>query len=133
MPSPQRVQPLWTLSALTIPEREEFLARLLASLDATVMPANTQVDIVYNSDVREGRFEIEKRIQAMAKKLPVTVHFTGGEVSIASGRALQLNSCKTPLVAFVDDDVTLHDDVLSAIERTMRDVPLGLGCASPTT
>jgi hypothetical protein len=118
-------RPLWTITALTIPEREPYLKKLLTSIDATPLDAPAEVLIVYNTDVREGYYDIEERIRGCSK-LPLTVLFNGGDACIASGRALQLNSCKTPLVCFVDDDVTLHGDVFPALAAALRAYPLGL-------
>jgi hypothetical protein len=116
--------PRWTLSVLTIPEREPYLTRLLRSLDPAVP---LQVDVIYNRALPPGEHDaIEARLQALAPAIPVEVYFNPVDTSIAGGRALQLSVCKTALVAFVDDDLSLHGDTLAAAEEAVRRLPLAI-------
>ncbi|MCS6807818.1 MAG: hypothetical protein RML40_02520 [Bacteroidota bacterium] len=40
------------------------------------------------------------------------------------GRNFQLNLCKTSLIAFIDDDVTLHGYVFAGILNVLRSLPI---------
>jgi glycosyltransferase involved in cell wall biosynthesis len=118
--------PRWTFTMLTIPSRVEYLGRLLQSL--AVLPAAQpfEVVIVYNSATEEEPMAVEQRIRAMAPSLPVRVYINSTDPTIGGGRRVQLSVCRTPLVAFIDDDLTLHGDVLRAIEDTLRARPVGI-------
>jgi hypothetical protein len=119
-------RPRWTLSVLTIPQREAYLAQLLQSLSTARLPAGTIVDVVYNWDTRERPFDVERRVRRAARGLDVRVHFNTQRPTIGGGRIQQLNHCKTPLVAFIDDDITVHGDVLGVLESTLRTQPVGV-------
>ncbi len=118
--------PRWTFSLLTIPSRVEFLGRLLESLAA--LPGRTafEVVVVYNSASEEEPLAIESRIRALAPSLSVRVYVNATDPTIGGGRRTQLAVCRTPLVAFVDDDLTLHGNVLAGIEQVLRTQPLGI-------
>ena len=116
---------LLTLSILTIPEREEYLRRLLASVRA-LGGEPPRVDVVYNRALDRALSDAVERIRAYAPELRVEVYFNAGETSIVAGRNLQLSVCRTPLIAFVDDDLTLHGDIVPAIFDTLGAHPLGL-------
>lgn len=118
------VVPRWTISVLTIPEREGFLTQLLSSIARLPQSPTLVVDVVYNRDIREDTNEVERRLARLQPQLNVRVHFNHMNPTIGGGRALQLNQCRTPLVAFVDDDLTLHGDVLGTVETLMRRLPL---------
>ncbi|QJR36592.1 glycosyltransferase family 2 protein [Gemmatimonas groenlandica] len=111
---------------LTIPSRVEYIARLLQSLAA--MPSAERVDVVviFNAATDEEPLAIEQRIRAMAPSLPIRVYVNSNEPSIGSGRRMQLSVCRTPLVAFIDDDLTVHGDIIGTIEDTLRSTPLGI-------
>jgi hypothetical protein len=118
--------PRWTISLLTIPSREEYLAKFMRSLADVDLPPGTAIDVVYNQDTRESPARVEARIRKFAPRLRVNVHFNQTSPSIGSGRAQQLNHCKTPLIVFCDDDLTLHGEVFATVERTLREHPLAI-------
>ncbi|HCT55734.1 MAG TPA: hypothetical protein DGD08_00835 [Gemmatimonas aurantiaca] len=118
--------PRWTFSILTIPSRIEFLERLLQSLASLPATPAFEVIVVHNAASEEEPLAIEARIRALAPTLPVRVYVNSTDATIGGGRRVQLAVCRTPLVAFVDDDLTLHGDVLSSIEETLRAHPLGI-------
>jgi hypothetical protein len=115
----------WTISLLTIPSREKYLGTFLSSLREIDLPGGTQVDVVYNQDTREAPAGVERRLRSLGRGLAVSVHFNTLEPTIASGRAQQLNHCKTPLLVFCDDDLTLHGSIFATIEETLRRLPVG--------
>jgi hypothetical protein len=115
-----------TFSILTIPEREPYLKKLLRSIDAMRLTAPPRVDIVYNRPLDDSLSDVTERIRAFASGLLVEVYFNAGETTIGAGRNLQLSVCRTPLIAFVDDDLTLHDDIVPALLQTLAQHPLGL-------
>ena len=116
----------WTISMLTIPGREEYLQRLLCSLGDARVDRHAQIDIVYNWDARESPAEIERRILRHCKGLPVRVTFNTVDPSIVGGRAQQLNACRTPLICFIDDDISVHGDLIGTFEETLSQSPLGV-------
>lgn len=118
--------PRWTFTMLTIPSRVEYLGRLLQSLAAMPTKQKFEVVIVYNAATREEPLAVEARIRAMAPTLNVRVYVNATDTTIGGGRRVQLSVCRTPLVAFIDDDLTLHGDLLGAIEDTLRTHPLGI-------
>ncbi len=115
-----------TFSILTIPERESYLKGLLASIDAMRLDPPPRVDIVYNRPLEGFLGDVIDRIRELAGALPVEVYFNAGETSIGAGRNLQLSVCRTPLIAFVDDDLSLHDDIVPALLDTLAQQPLAL-------
>jgi hypothetical protein len=119
-------RPRWTVTALTLPQRETYLRRLIESINAAAPKDGAEILIVYNARTSENPFDIETRIQRYSRDLPVSVHVNGREPTIAAGRNLQLTLCKSPLVCFVDDDITIHGDIFPAIEDAMRSLPVGL-------
>ncbi len=118
--------PRWTFSLLTIPSRVEFLGRLLESLASLPAQPAFEVVVVHNSVSEEEPLAIEARIRALAPTLPIRVYVNSTDPTIGGGRRVQLAVCRTPLVAFVDDDLTLHGDILAGIERVLREKPLGI-------
>lgn len=118
--------PRWTFTMLTIPSRVEYLARLLQSM--AQMPSANRVDVivVFNAATDEEPLAVERRIRAMAPSLSIRVYVNSTEPSIGSGRRMQLAVCRTPLVAFIDDDLTVHGDIIGTIEETLRTKPLGI-------
>lgn len=117
---------LWTFTMLTIPAREQYLANLLSSIAALPTRARCEIVVVYNAATKEEHSAIEQRICAMAPMLPIRVYLNSTDPTIGGGRRLQLSVCRTPLVAFVDDDLTLHGDVLGTIESALSSRPLGI-------
>lgn len=115
-----------TLSILTIPEREDYLRRLLASVVALGVDPPPRVDIVYNRPLDDAVGDVSARIRSLAPDLPVEVYFNAGDTSIVGGRNLQLSVCRTPIIAFVDDDLTLHGDVVAGLLDTLAAHPLAL-------
>ena len=116
----------WTISMLTIPGREEYLQRLLSSLGEARADRNAQIDVVYNWDARESPADIERKILKYSKGLPVRVTFNTVDPSIVGGRAQQLNACRTPLICFIDDDISVHGDLMGMLEETLVHSPLGI-------
>lgn len=116
----------WTITALTIPGREDYLRKLIESLDAQDIPGGGRVLVVFNRAIREELARVESRIQSWARRVPVDVFFNNGDPTISGGRNYQLNLAKSPLVCFVDDDCTLHDDVMGTLDDALRRVPAGL-------
>lgn len=118
--------PRWTISVLTIPSREAHLANLLASLVDARLPSDTVIDVVYNWDTTEKPQVVERRLQRVGRGLDINVHFNSERPTIGAGRTRQLNHCKTTLVAFVDDDVTVHGEILQVLERELQRSPVGI-------
>jgi hypothetical protein len=118
--------PRWTFTLLTIPSRVEYLSRLLQSMAAMPTRQKFEVVIVYNAATEDEPLAVEARIRAMAPSLNLRVYVNATDTSIGGGRRVQLSVCRTPLVAFIDDDLTLHGDILGAIEDTLRAHPLGI-------
>jgi glycosyltransferase involved in cell wall biosynthesis len=116
----------WTFTLLTIPSRVEYLARLLHSMASLPTDVPFEVVIVHNADTKEEPLAVEARIRAMAPSLNLRVYVNATDATIGGGRRVQLSVCRTPLVAFLDDDLTLHGDLLGAIEQTLRGFPLGI-------
>ena len=119
-------RPRWTLSILTIPRREPYLAHLLESLGESRLPRGTVIEVVYNWDTRERPHDVVRRLRRVGRGLEVNVHFNTHRPTIGSGRIQQLNHCKTPLMAFIDDDLTVHGDLLGVLEEQMRSQPVGI-------
>ena len=115
-----------TISILTIPERSQYLQRLLESIIALKTDTLPHVNVVYNCRVDGALSEVEARIRSFVPQLPVDVYFNAADPTIVSGRNLQLSLCRTPLIAFVDDDITLHGDIIPAILDTLASHPLAL-------
>lgn len=122
----QESGPLWTISMLTIPSRETYLRQLLASLTALEARDRFEVTVVYNAATTEEPFAIEQRIQRLAPTLKLRVYVNTTDLSIGGGRRVQLSVCRTPLIAFVDDDLTIHGDVFGALEEALRTRALGI-------
>ncbi|HEX4934406.1 MAG TPA: glycosyltransferase [Gemmatimonadaceae bacterium] len=121
-----RTPPRWTLSVLTIPKREAYLAQLLASLGDARLPRGTVVDVVYNWDTRERPHDVVRRLRKAPRGLEVNIHFNTQRPTIGSGRIQQLNHCKTPLLAINDDVVTVHGDLLGVLEERLQRLPVGI-------
>ena len=119
-------RPAWSVTMLTLPDREPNLLRLLAGLVQAGADESTEVVVVYNAPPREPREAIVRRLRAAAGGPRVRVRFNHGRCTIAEGRNLQLALCRAPLVCFVDDDVTLHGPVLPVLEAALRAHPVAL-------
>jgi hypothetical protein len=115
-----------TFSILTIPERERYLQQLLRSIASLSVDRPPRVDIVYNRPLDDSLSDVTERISRLATGLPVEVYFNAGETTIGAGRNLQLSVCRTPLIAFIDDDLTLHDDIVPALLDTLATHPVGM-------
>ncbi len=118
--------PLWTFTVLTIPSREEYLTQLLQSLAALEGSSKFEVVVIYNATTPQEPSDIEHRIQKLVPSLKVRVYINSAEPTIGGGRRVQLAVCRTPLVAFVDDDLTLHGDILGALEDALISRPMGI-------
>jgi glycosyltransferase involved in cell wall biosynthesis len=117
-------RPRWTISILTIPERESYLKTLLASIAALPGAAGLVVDVIYNRDTREAPTDVEERVRGLVTGLQLNVYFNPTNPTIGAARIQQLNHCKTPLVAFLDDDLTLHGDAIASVEEELRRLPV---------
>jgi len=117
---------LWTISMLTIPKREPYLQQLLSSLASLGSRDRFEVTVVYNAATAEEPLVIEQRIRRMAPTLALRVYVNTTDPTIGGGRRVQLAVCRTPLIAFVDDDLTLHGDVFGALEEALRTRALGI-------
>jgi glycosyltransferase involved in cell wall biosynthesis len=123
----RRRSPVWTISVLTIPQREPYLRRLFDSLRSLrFRRTRWELSLVYNWDTDEEPYDVERRLRKLGKGLPLSVHFNVRNPSIIGGRIQQLALCKSPLICFIDDDVTLHGDILDVLEERLREHPLGL-------
>lgn len=118
--------PVLTFSILTIPEREQYLRRLFASIAALDGGASARVDVIYNRPLEGALSDAIARIRDEAPTLPIDVYFNAGETSISAGRNLQLSVCRTPVIAFVDDDLSLHGSVVPSILDTLDAHPVAL-------
>jgi hypothetical protein len=116
--------PLWTISILTIPGREEHLQRLLQSLRHD--GSRAVLHVVYNKPIRQELASTERQIKSWAEQQQVEVYFNNGDPSISGGRNFQLNLVKTPLVCFIDDDLTTEAPILDVLEETMQRTPAAL-------
>lgn len=117
--------PLWTITILTIPGREEHLKRLLHSL-AQHTSSRVVIHLVYNRSIRDDLHELERKLKSWAPGQTVEVFFNNGDPTISGGRNFQLNLVKSPLVCFIDDDITLDGAVLSSLENVLRTRPVAL-------
>lgn len=117
--------PLWTITILTIPGREAHLKRLLQSL-AQDTGSRPIIQLVYNRPIRDDLHEVERQLKSWAPGQRIEVYFNNGDPTISGGRNFQLNLVKTPLVCFIDDDITLEGAVLSALESALRARPVAL-------
>jgi len=114
----KRKSPVWTLCVLTIPQREPYLERLFDSLrKLRLRRSRWELLLVYNWDTQEEPYAIERRLLKLGKGLPLMVNFNVRNPSIIGGRIQQLALCKSPLICFIDDDVTLHGDILDVLEE----------------
>jgi hypothetical protein len=118
--------PAWSVTMLTLPDREPHLMRLLAGLRAAGADEATEVVVVYNAPARERRAAIIRRLKLAAPGLHLRVHFNQGRCTIAEGRNVQLALCRAPLVCFVDDDLTLHGPVFATLAGALRAHPVAL-------
>jgi glycosyltransferase involved in cell wall biosynthesis len=116
----------WTISILTIPQRESYVKQLVESLADARLTRQAALSIVYNWDSRESPAVVERRLRALCGRVPVDVSFNTSNPTIVSGRNQQLNACKTPLICFLDDDVTVSGDLLGAFSEALRREPLGI-------
>ncbi|MCC6316480.1 MAG: glycosyltransferase [Gemmatimonadaceae bacterium] len=116
----------WTISVLTIPSRETYVQALVESLAAARVTRHADVSIVYNWDSPEPPSTIEQRLRRACRGVPIEVSFNTTKPTIAAGRQQQLNACKTPLICFIDDDVTVHGDLVATMERGLQAQPLGI-------
>lgn len=126
MSAASNTQPLWTITVLTIPSREEYLGNLLQSLTTIEGKDRFEVTVIYNAPTTEEPSEIEQRVRQLSGDMNVRVYINNTDLSIGGGRRVQLAVCRTPLIMFVDDDLTLHGDILGAVEDALRTRPIGI-------
>lgn len=122
----RHADPLWTVSVLTIPSRELYLRQLLDSLAELDAPDRFEVTVVYNAATSEEPQSIEQRIQHLAPSLRVRVYVNTTDPTIGGGRRMQLSVCRTSLITFIDDDLTVHGDAFGALEEALRTRSLGV-------
>ena len=118
--------PRWTITALTIPGREPFLRRLLESAEHAGLAPRTRFHVIYNKPIRDDLAEVEREFQSWTRRYQVDVFFNNRDPTISGGRNFQLNLVKTPLVCFVDDDITFDGKVFDALEAAMRQRDVGM-------
>lgn len=118
--------PVWTVTVLTIPQREHYLAQLFDSLGALRWRKPWELLVVYNWECPEEPYAVEKRLRRLARGLPLTVSFNTQQSTIIGGRMQQLALCKSPLICFLDDDLSVHGDAFAVIEEKLRALPLGI-------
>jgi hypothetical protein len=111
---------------LTLPSRVEYLGRLLASLEEVVGTVPAEVHVLYNHADGTPSASVQAELRRLAGGLPLRVEGARGSPTIAAGRNHLLAACRTPLICFLDDDVTLHGDVLPTLERALGAHPLAL-------
>ncbi|TAN11731.1 MAG: hypothetical protein EPN37_16685 [Chitinophagaceae bacterium] len=120
------VKYLWTITILTIPGREKYCKQLIESINETPLTFPVQIAVVYNRKTAEDIYSIEKQIKSYSAVLPLSVYFNSHDTSIVGGRNFQLNVCKTPLICFIDDDVTLHGEIFPILETKLRNKAMGI-------
>lgn len=112
---------LWTLSILTIPGREQYLIHLLQSLNEQEFYNAACITVVYNRHVSaEEERKIEQLVKQHSPNLPLELYFNQFDTSIVGGRNFQLNLCKTPMIVFIDDDITLHGQIFPSLLQLFR-------------
>jgi hypothetical protein len=116
--------PRWTVTALTVPGREAYLDRLAESLRAVAGRTPMELVVVHNARVPIDLRALERRLRGRSG-LRCRAYANASEPTIALGRRLQLAVARTPLIAFVDDDCTLHGDIFPAVEAALERVPVG--------
>ena len=77
--------PRWTVTALTIPGRENYLRQFIQSPEATVIPGGARLVIVYNRAIRDELADVERAIRSWVSELEVEVHFNNGDPTISGG------------------------------------------------
>lgn len=118
---------LWNISILTIPGREQYLSKLLQSINGYDVAEGLLITIVYNKKVESSQERIiEQKIIGASKKYPVEVYFNQVDTSIAGGRNFQLNISKSPLIVFIDDDVTIHGEIFPILLNRLQTTKLGM-------
>lgn len=118
--------PRWSVTMLTLPEREPYLLRLLQSLPHAGVGEEAEVVVVYNASAPEPHDTIYRRLASSCPALRLRLRMNEGGQTIANGRNLQLSSCRAPLICFIDDDITLHGPVFPTLEGALRAHPGGL-------
>jgi hypothetical protein len=122
----RRRVPQWSMTMLTLPDREPYLLRLLRSLPEAGADERAEIVVVYNAPVCEPRATIARRLKAACPMLRVRVCFNDDMQTIAAGRNLQLATCQAPLICFLDDDLTLHGPIFETLDHTLRHHPVAL-------
>ena len=117
---------LWSITILTIPKREEYLKKLIESINALEIRNPVEIVVVYNREVNEDLYKIEEQIISYSEKVPLSVYFNHYNPTIVGGRNFQLNICKSPLICFIDDDTTLHGNIFPALEDSLLKNPMGI-------
>jgi hypothetical protein len=88
---------LWTIAVLTIPGREQLLARLVA------------------------RLRVQLTIHIELKIYPDSI------ASIGAKRQLALNECNSTYISFIDDDDLVPSYYVSRIMQELKYLPYGVG------
>jgi hypothetical protein len=119
-------RPDWTLAILTLPSREEYLGRLVQSLAATVDPARAEVLILRNDGLEPLAADARARLEALAGALPLRFLAGHADPTITRGRNALLAACRTARICYLDDDVTVHGDLLRSLDDALAAEPLAL-------
>ncbi|MBP7652945.1 hypothetical protein KA977_05955 [Candidatus Dependentiae bacterium] len=108
----------WTLSILTIPERFEYITKLLDSIESIKIPVSTElcVNIICNKKNSKSNINVLKKLTRNYSKFETQIFVNDGDTSISGGRQFALSCVLSPLMAFIDDDCTIHGDIFSDFE-----------------
>lgn len=116
----------WSLAILTLPSREEYLGRLIASLAATVDASCAEILVLRNDGTEPLSAEAQVHLRTLAGALPVRFLAGDADPTITKGRNALLAACETPRICYLDDDVTVHGDLLGSLDAALAAEPLAL-------
>jgi GT2 family glycosyltransferase len=119
-------RPDWTLAILTLPSREEYLGRLVQSIAATVDPSRAEVLILRNDGPEPLAADARARLESLAGTLSLRFLPGHADPTIPRGRNALLAACRTARICFLDDDVTVHGDLLRSLDDALAAEPLAL-------
>jgi hypothetical protein len=119
-------RPGWSLAILTLPSREDYLGRLLQSLAATVDPSRVEVLVLRNDGLEPLAADARARLEALAGALPLRFLPGYADPTIARGRNVLLAASRCAHICYLDDDVTVHGDLLRSLDDALAAEPLAL-------
>ena len=112
----------WTVSILTIPERFEYLEKLLDSLTVQsemTAPDYFCVNIICNRKISKTGLMALNKIVSKYESLKTKVYMNEDNPTISGGRQFALACALTPLIVFIDDDCSLHGNAFVEIEKIL--------------